>query len=301
MVTDPRELIRFHLALGQDGHGALLSRCKDHLGDSTDVTPIVAEEFASYLDDQRTWPDVLDSDRLLRAFGDLNTAGIVARTDFTCCLACGTDEIHGEVPDGLERRGYVFAHRQDMESAAAGLGCHLAFGTFGAATTREIGEEVVTALRTHGLAPDWNGEPAVRIHVPLTWRRRRFGHLAAWPGGPGPEDTAPHPLHVFYSGYQNRVENAEVPMSLAEARNVLLELPPYEGNFAGFVGRSEGCVQVAWTRDGDLSLDSPDPENRCFRRRNVTMAEAEKMITILADEDRVAIDELGGLTIEPWS
>ncbi|WP_049562752.1 DUF6891 domain-containing protein [Nonomuraea sp. SBT364] len=301
MITDLREIIRFHLALGQDSHGAILNQCADHLGDSTDVSSIVAEEFESYLDDQRTWPDILDSDRLLRAFGDLNTTGIVARTDFACCLTCGTNEIGGEVPSGQERRGHVFAHRQDMEAAVAGFGCHLAFGSFDAGTSAEIGEEIVTTLQRHGLVPDWSGDPTERIDVPLTWRRRRFGRLATWPGGRDPEDTAPQPLQVFYCGYRGRVENAQVPMSLAEARNVLLELAPYEGNFAGFIGRSEGCVQVAWTRNGHLSLDSPDPANRLFRRRDVSMTEAENMITILADEDRVAIDELGELTIEHWS
>ncbi|MFI0371019.1 DUF6891 domain-containing protein [Actinomadura sp. 1N219] len=297
MIADLHELIRFHLARGQDGHRAILNHCAAYLGDDTDVTATVAEEFASYLEDQRTWPDVLDSDRLLRAFGDLNTTGIVARTDFACCLTCGTNDIGGEVPSDQQRRGYVFTHRQDMETAAAGGGCDLAFGSFHGT---DIGEEIVTALRTHGLAPEWSGDPSDRIHVPLTWRRRRFGPLATWPDGPAPEPTTPL-LEVFYSGYRGGVQNAEVPMSLGEARSVLLELAPYDGNFAGFVGRSEGCVQVTWTKAGDLSLDSPDPENRCFRRRNVTMTEAETMITILAEQDRVAIEDLGNLTTEPWS
>ena len=103
MITDLRECIRFHLALGRDDHGAILKHCAEYLDDSTDVSSILAEEFESYLDDQRTWPDILDSDRLLRAFGDLNTTGIVAHTDFSCCTTCGTNDIHGEVPGKRNR------------------------------------------------------------------------------------------------------------------------------------------------------------------------------------------------------
>lgn len=300
MDEELREFVRFRLALGKDDYETILSDCADYLGDdSADFSQVVIEEFESYLEEQRTWPDLLDSDRLLLAFGDLNTAGIVARTDFTCCLRCGTSEIDGEIPDGQERRGYVFAHHQDMEVAAEGHGCYLAFGVFSdAGDVVEIGEEVVAALRGHGLSPAWNGDPSKRIHVPLTWRRRRFGRLASWPGGPEPQDASPRPLEVFYRGHRGRRKDTPTPVSYVEARDVLLELDPHPGNFAGFIGRSGGRLQVTWTRDGTLSLESSDPARRRSRRRDVTMTEAERMIRILAEEDRVAVDEPGEPAIE---
>lgn len=128
--------------------------------------------------------------------------------------------------------------------------------------------------------------------MPLTWRRRRFGRLAAWPGLLEPEDTSPHPLALFYRGYRGRRGNAPIPAPYAETRDVLLELARHPGDFVGFNGGSGGSGQVTWTRDGRLSRESSDPGQYGFRRRNVTMTEAQRMIGILAEEDRVAIDEL---------
>ncbi|MEU5877484.1 hypothetical protein [Spirillospora sp. NPDC047279] len=180
MITELHDFVRFRLALGRDSHRGILNQCERHEGDSDsdsdsdDVAATVTKEFESYMEDQSTWPDVLDSDRFLRAFGDLNATGIVALADFSCCLSCGTSEIGEVVPDGRERRGYVFAHRQDMENAVAGAGCDLAFGSFGdGESAAGIGEAVVAALRGHGFDPGWSGDPAERVHVPLTWRRIR--------------------------------------------------------------------------------------------------------------------------------
>ncbi|MCO5993085.1 DUF6891 domain-containing protein [Actinoallomurus rhizosphaericola] len=304
-----REHIREALAIGDLDFDAVIEDCVEHLHGVAEAGPvraaaaeIAAEEFAAYRSDQESWPDLLDADRLIRAFRELEMAGIVAREDFACCQSCGTAEIGAEAPEGAGMRGYVFCHHQDVQAAVAGHGVYLAYGTFGgdeAATTR-IGEEVVAVLRRHGLAPDWNGDPGRRIAVPMTWRRRRFGRLAAWPGGPEPEDAGP--LTVTYRDYaRGRGEDDGVPMPLAGARQVLLGLTPRKGDFATFEGRSGAIVQLIWEDGPRLWLESPDTTTQSSRGRHVTPAEAEEAIRVLADEDRADLAWLGDLEVRPWS
>ncbi|TDB78798.1 hypothetical protein E1264_36435 [Actinomadura sp. KC216] len=309
MSQQLREHIRVRLALGKDDFDTIVERAAECMDDTPDVTSlareIAAEEFAAYLADQRTWPDVTDSDRLLRAFRDLDMSGIVARADFSCCQNCGISEVGGEVPDGEQRRGYTFCHRQDMETAVSGGGLMLAYGIFKDAdepsTQPEIGEEVAGALRRHGLTVGWDGDPRRRIEVDVTYRRRRAGHLATWPDGPAAPVPDADRLDVTYSDYaKGRNADAPVPMTLAEARGVLLELTPYPDNFAVFVGRSDGAAQVMWEAGPRLWLEFPDPVARRFHGRHVTMAEAEEIISVLAVEDRVALDLLPGHTTENW-
>jgi hypothetical protein len=304
-----RDQIRKALAIGDDDFDAIVEDCVDFLDTAPDsaavaeaAAEIAKEEFAAYRADQESWPDLLDSDRLLRAFRDLETAGIVARENFTCCQTCGTAEIGGEVPEGTEARGYVFCHFQDVQAAVAGQGIYLAYGAFGedGSATAGIGEEIVAALRRHGLTPEWNGDPGQRIEVPMTWRRRRFGRLATWPGGPEPE--AAGPLRVTYCDYgRGGAQDEAVPMSLAESRRVLLDLTPRKGNFATFEGRSGDVVQMIWEDGPRLWLESPDTAARCSRGRHVTPAEAEDLIRVLADEDRADLARLGDIEVRPWS
>ncbi|GAB3987470.1 hypothetical protein GCM10029978_106410 [Actinoallomurus acanthiterrae] len=310
--NEDRDLLRSHirvaLAIGDDDFDTIVEECVDYLDTAPDsdevedaATELAKEEFAAYLADQETWPDILDSDRLLWAFQDLEAAGIVARADFTCCQNCGVSEIGGEVPEGAAMRGYTFCHRQDIEAAVEEQTLYLSYGAFDgddAAATR-IGEEVVATLRRNGLAPEWNGSHTTRIDVPMTWRERRFGGLATWPGGPEPESDGP--LQVTYCDYAGGSEQTlAVPMSFAEARLVLIRLRPRKGNFATFEGRSGAIVQVMWEDGPRLWLESPDPAARCSRGRHVTPAEAEELIGVLADEDRVDLARLGDLEVRSW-
>src|SRR5581483_9650147 len=110
--------------------------------------------FAEHLAAQRNWPELTDSDRLTRAFRDLDQADIVAREVFTCCQTCGHAEIIDEYSPGLWPRGYVFYHEQDADAAITGNGIYLAYD---GDNQKAVGREVVTALRTRGLRPQWNG------------------------------------------------------------------------------------------------------------------------------------------------
>jgi hypothetical protein len=190
------EFVRIEVALGARPYAVVVADAVDHLHGNGDPTalealawPVTETEFAVQLAAQASWPEVTDNDRLTLAFRDLDVAGIVAREDFTCCQNCGLSELGMEVADGEVPRGYAFYHGQDARAAAEGADLYVAYGLFGQPPTAEIGEEVATVLRGHGLTVDWNGDTGTRIRLPMTWQRRRTGRLAAMPstdpdGGP---------------------------------------------------------------------------------------------------------------------
>lgn len=289
-----RDRARFLVALGHHDFETVVRQCADVLDDPGEdaIRPIVGEEFAAHLEAQEGWPDELDTDRLHRAFRELDVAGIVARLDHTCCQNCGITEIGEEVPAGEDRRGYVFAHRQDMEAAVPGGGLMLSYGVFGPGGQRpeaqaEIGREVTDVLRRHGLEADWDGDPRTRIEVALTWRRRRFGPLAEWPGAePASTDR---PLKISYCDRpRGRVHNAWIPASFLHARDVLLTMTPYTGNFINFALVSGGGLIASWGPGPTLTFEIPLDEDS---HREVTVAEAERLVSVLADEGRVALTD----------
>jgi hypothetical protein len=188
-----REVIRRRAAQGYDPDLAVVDGvCEalvDQHGAGADVeervvrlAPGVLAELAAA---QRTWPIPTDCDRLDRAFAALERGGVVARQHFTCCSTCGHAEIGAELDEARVRgevEGYVFFHWQDTARAVDGDGLMLSFGAATGEGTHEpafleasarIGARIVEALRAEGLAPAWSGDPARRIELPITWRRRR--------------------------------------------------------------------------------------------------------------------------------
>ncbi|MGW5176005.1 DUF6891 domain-containing protein [Streptomyces sp. NPDC004082] len=126
--------------------------------------------------EQAAWEGETDPERLTRAFGALQDAGITARENFTCCRTCGQSEIGAEGPS--DARGFVYFHSQCTDSAAAGQGLMLLYGGFDGSpeTTRAVGHEIVAALESVGLRTDWDRDPSRAITVtPLDWRRRLVG------------------------------------------------------------------------------------------------------------------------------
>jgi hypothetical protein len=134
--------------------------------------------FAAQLNVQRQWPAVTDCDRLDRAFADLNRSGIVARQNFACCTNCGHAEIGAEVEDaeklGTKVTGYAFFHFQDTERAVVHGDLFLTYSDLAGDQTAgvRIGQNIVEALRRHGLAVEWNGSFDKAILVKLKWQRR---------------------------------------------------------------------------------------------------------------------------------
>ncbi|ADD41673.1 DUF6891 domain-containing protein [Stackebrandtia nassauensis] len=124
------------------------------------------------VEQQRSWPDVTDVDRIAAAFAQLDDSGVTARMHFSCCMNCGTGEIAAERAAG--DHGYVFFHYQDTENAVGGE-LYLAYGSHAGDDVEgeAVGQEVVKALQAAGLSTEWDGSIRQRIRVVgLDWKKR---------------------------------------------------------------------------------------------------------------------------------
>jgi hypothetical protein len=292
------ELIRSGVARGRFTYEQIVADAVEYLADEHDeeglselAGQIARQEFAAHLAEQATWPARTDSDRLTDAFRTLDRAGIVARQDFACCQNCGVSEIGDEVLPKFPARGYVFYHQQDAERAVEGGGVYLCYGSFEGAAAETVGAEVADALRAEGLSVNWSGSAGQRIHVPLRWARRRFGRLAAY-GENGDVTTAPDLVDVALKHASAR------PMEPAEMIDVLRQLPTRTDAWLSAVNDA-GCVQVAW-EDGQLWLETPDPAAGASIGKYATLAEAERVLTVLATGRRVAVTDLDGVITKRW-
>ncbi|MEU4608422.1 hypothetical protein AB0F43_36010 [Kribbella sp. NPDC023972] len=141
---------------------------------------LVGELWQARLAEQESWPERTDADRLAAAFDELDTAGVIARMNFTCCQTCGTAEIADERPADRLSSGYVFFHQQDAETLVDDPAhLFLAYGPFEPERDRfadqvvEVGRQVVAVLESHSLPVTWNGTAGARIQIgPITWLRR---------------------------------------------------------------------------------------------------------------------------------
>ncbi|MEO3923415.1 hypothetical protein ABGB07_06090 [Micromonosporaceae bacterium B7E4] len=91
-----------------------------------------------------------------------------------------------------------------------------------------------------------------------------------------------------------------VPLTLRESVDLLRRMPVRTDAWASFLGRSGGIVQMRWV-ERRLWLETPDPEAGASLGRHVTIPEAERMVGVLAVEDRVAVAELGDVRTVPWA
>lgn len=182
-VDDLEDFVRTEVAGGFRDAEEIAESAVEQYPDESEVGDLAArlveEAIAAHLEEQATWPEVTDCDRLDAALDELTTAGIVCRQNFTCCGTCGHAEIGGEMNDeegdGLTVRGYAFYHMQDTDRAVAGGGVYLKYGAVedGDEPLVRIGAEIAATLRQHGLQVEWNGQGNTTIHVPLDWKRRR--------------------------------------------------------------------------------------------------------------------------------
>jgi hypothetical protein len=140
--------------------------------------------WAERLAAQSEWPAETDADRLTAAFELLDSSGIVARQNFTCCNTCARTEIGDDLPAGANPRGYVFFHYQDTQRLAEGRGIlYLGYGVdaFSAGADAEeeesmalrVGDEITERLRAAGFNVEWNRTLGTKILVrDLNWLKR---------------------------------------------------------------------------------------------------------------------------------
>ncbi|MDE3721694.1 hypothetical protein PWG71_09870 [Nocardiopsis sp. N85] len=143
---------------------------------------------------------------------------------------------------------------------------------------------------------------------PALSRERVEETLARWAVGAGwPTEDARSThlglLDVTYAdstvGGLGFVDHPE-PLSTAAARDLVYRLTPADGVFGVFACRSGDVVQMMWQTGPRLWLESPSPGERLARGRHVTLPEAEEMVRVLADEGRIALDDLGALQVSHW-
>ena len=158
------------------------------------ASALLPQLLAERATEQRSWPAVTDCDRLDAAFEELNSMGIMARHDWTCCSNCAAAEMPFEFKrlrgrwQGVPIIGYVCYHHQETEAAACGGGLFLGFGSTERATSEadfharsvEVAQAVCDVLGKHGLPVSWNKTVQEKIGVQLNWQRRarpaRFCH-----------------------------------------------------------------------------------------------------------------------------
>ncbi|NLS93927.1 MAG: hypothetical protein GXX96_17330 [Planctomycetaceae bacterium] len=140
-----------------------------------DVHRIVVAATSLLLEASANWPEKTDNDRLAEAFQHLNECGIRAVQNYgfeaSDCL-----ELYREIRGDAEWRGYCFYHNQDLARAVLGGGLAVRFSAAVDRPTddenRAIGAAIVDILRTHGLQPEWDGDPRRVISLPFEWQRR---------------------------------------------------------------------------------------------------------------------------------
>lgn len=81
--------------------------------------------------------------------------------------------------------------------------------------------------------------------------------------------------------------------------NHILRTP---GNWAVFRSRSDAVIQLRHEdHDPPLWLETPYPDKALSRGRHVTRAEATRLLTVLAREDRSPVPDLDDLQTVPWN
>ncbi|GAA3232447.1 hypothetical protein GCM10010532_068560 [Dactylosporangium siamense] len=94
-------------------------------------------------------------------------------------------------------------------------------------------------------------------------------------------------------------EGASRPMVLPELLDVVRRLPTRTDSWLSAISATGGIVQMRY-EDGRLWLETPHPDEGAATGKHASLEEAERMLTVLATEDRVAIAELDGVTTQRW-
>ena len=138
------------------------------------VSVLTAEIFLEQVQEEKRWPAITDFDRLVVAFSELETEGIV------CCHGAGAtvaDAIEIAMANLREEStGYAFYTVPDAITALANQSLRIGFGVNEKRVPRPpaagIAQAVVRALQRHSFGVQWNGNIDSCIQVTLDWKRR---------------------------------------------------------------------------------------------------------------------------------
>ncbi|WP_327211303.1 DUF6891 domain-containing protein [Rhizobium leguminosarum] len=146
-----------------------------------EVRCIIEEEFGRKAEEEKSWPEVTDVDRLYAAFASIEEKGVIAlhapsNTMSSCgAVAHGVWSRRGGDASGFF--GAVHYSDQDVDIALEGASTfHIAFQPLGAeetdAASSRVALTLVEALRDHGLDASWSGDVGRKVSLPLVWRKR---------------------------------------------------------------------------------------------------------------------------------
>lgn len=283
-------------------------------GEAIETAPARGYVFYHYQDAERA----VDCDGLRLAFGliDEPPTAAIGREIVAALRAEGLPVDWNDAPGeritvpmrwARRRHGRMAAHPSGP--GARQIGVEVVRGEHEVATliADTVLEEIVLPWLPDGVAIRLtDGDRAIVVHREFDrlvsdegHRTGRFDGLRLFgtPGEPQPEEDL---LEVTYESQPNGpYEDDGRPMTAAEAVDVLRRLPTRTESWLCAAGRSGDIVQMCW-EDGRLWLETPDDEVEESLGKFATLAEAERMLTVLADEDRVAIRELPEVLVRSW-
>ncbi|RJY09271.1 DUF6891 domain-containing protein [Aurantiacibacter aquimixticola] len=123
------------------------------------------------------WPARTDWDKLDEVFAALETCDILSLHNVGYTTSDAHDDAWQTIREASDReyRGFVYYHGQDVERAVDAMPLFLGYDSIaeGEKAKRELGEEIVAAVREGGFAVDWSGDPETRMSiVDLVWKKR---------------------------------------------------------------------------------------------------------------------------------
>jgi hypothetical protein len=132
-----------------------------------------AIHLESLLDESRTWERPTDNEKLEAAFDDLNKHGIRSIQNYRFEASdCG--ELYAEIRGDAQWSGYCFYHNQDLVRAVCHGDLMIRFSESKDNPTEEgnkrIAKEIIRTMNTHGLSPEWDGDPERTIGLTLSWK-----------------------------------------------------------------------------------------------------------------------------------
>lgn len=147
--------------------------------DSEWLRTIIATAMNEKENEQATWPDLTDCDRLDEVFDILENSGILALQHAGYTQSNGLDDVtqfyHEEGGEESGITGYCFYHGQDLERLLETGDLYLAFGAIDGDENRgvDIGHRIKGVFETAGFDIEWNGSMETRLLVKgIHWQRR---------------------------------------------------------------------------------------------------------------------------------
>lgn len=137
----------------------------------------VEREFQRKIEEEKSWPETTDCDRLNTAFEEMNQIGIIAIQNAGYTISDGIEDVSQEVEERNSKQilGYCFYHQQDLEHAIEDRELHLAFGDLSDNPEQmvSVGIRVKQILEKHRFDVEWDEDPEKRISIlDFDWKKR---------------------------------------------------------------------------------------------------------------------------------